>query len=221
MKKIPWSQRLLHSLDPELAHLAAVSALKFGLAPMPAPFDDPVLATRVWGLEFANPIGLAAGFDKGAEVIDPMLRVGFGFVEAGSVTPLPQPGSMVQSAAQPSPSTLLPKPRPMSKPRSPRMALPGRVMPPLRRSMVSPSAESESGCDRPPWPRPKRKPRFLLPSLVPNRKSTMVVAPVPLPYWPGFGMRPRPPVWPSSWSMVEVCCSSCCGHHGSMVALER
>lgn len=93
MKKIAWPQRLLHSLDPELAHLAAISALKFGMAPMPEPFDDAVLSTRVWGLEFANPLGLAAGFDKGAEVIDPMLRAGFGFVEAGSVTPLPQPGN--------------------------------------------------------------------------------------------------------------------------------
>lgn len=93
MNDIPWSQRLLHRLDPEAAHHAAISALRLGLAPMPAPFDDPVLATRVWDLEFESPIGLAAGFDKDAEVIDPMLRAGFGFVEAGSVAPRPQPGN--------------------------------------------------------------------------------------------------------------------------------
>jgi dihydroorotate dehydrogenase len=93
MKDIPWSQRLLHRLEPEAAHLAALSALKLGLAPMPQPYDDPVLAIRVWDLDFACPIGLAAGFDKDAEVIDPMLRAGFGFVEAGSVTPKPQPGN--------------------------------------------------------------------------------------------------------------------------------
>jgi dihydroorotate dehydrogenase len=90
---IPWSQRLLHRLDPEFAHSAAIVALRLGVAPMPEPFEDPVLATSVWGLDFANPIGLAAGFDKHAQVIDQMLRVGFGFVEAGSVTPRPQPGN--------------------------------------------------------------------------------------------------------------------------------
>lgn len=93
MNDIPWSQRLLHRLDPEAAHLVALSALKLGVAPMPRPFEDPILATRVWQLDFASPIGLAAGFDKDAEVIDPMLRAGFGFVEAGSVTPKPQPGN--------------------------------------------------------------------------------------------------------------------------------
>jgi dihydroorotate dehydrogenase len=93
MDHIPWTQRLLHRLDPEAAHFAAISALKLGLAPMPRPFDDPVLATRVWGLDFASPVGLAAGFDKDAEAVDAMLRVGFGFVEAGSVTPMPQPGN--------------------------------------------------------------------------------------------------------------------------------
>ena len=93
MNDIPWSQRLLHRLDPEAAHLVALSALKLGLSPMPGPYEDPILATRVWNLDFASPIGLAAGFDKDAEVVDPMLRAGFGFVEAGSVTPKPQPGN--------------------------------------------------------------------------------------------------------------------------------
>lgn len=89
----PWTQRLLHLLDPEAAHRLAILALRLGLAPRPQPHDDPVLHTRVWDLDFRSPLGLAAGFDKDAEVVDPMLRMGFGFVEAGSVTPQPQPGN--------------------------------------------------------------------------------------------------------------------------------
>jgi dihydroorotate dehydrogenase len=85
----PW----LHLLDPESAHGAAIWALKQGLAGAGSDSDEPLLATRVWDLAFANPLGLAAGFDKDAEVIDAMLALGFGFVEAGTVTPLPQPGN--------------------------------------------------------------------------------------------------------------------------------
>ena len=55
--------------------------------------DDPVLAVRLWGRDFANPLGLAAGFDKNATVIGPTLRWGFGFVEVGSITPAAQPGN--------------------------------------------------------------------------------------------------------------------------------
>ncbi len=84
---------LLHLLSPESAHGVAIWALKNGLAGRVNEADDPLLATRVWNLSFANPIGLAAGFDKDAEVMDAMLAFGFGFVEAGSVTPLPQPGN--------------------------------------------------------------------------------------------------------------------------------
>lgn len=83
----------LHLVDPERAHTLAIAALKHGLLRPHAAADDPVLAAQVWGLSFANPIGLAAGFDKQAEVIDPMLGFGFGFVEAGTVTPEPQPGN--------------------------------------------------------------------------------------------------------------------------------
>ncbi len=75
----------LHLIDPEQAHRLAIAALKRGLLRANAEPDDPVLATQVWGLAFSNPIGLAAGFDKHAEVIDPMLGCGFGFVEAGTV----------------------------------------------------------------------------------------------------------------------------------------
>jgi dihydroorotate dehydrogenase len=83
---------LLYALDPEDAHALAIRMLKF--APLPhAPRDDTRLAMRVFGLNFANPVGLAAGFDKNAEVPDAMLRFGFGFVETGTVTPRPQPGN--------------------------------------------------------------------------------------------------------------------------------
>ncbi len=84
---------LLGLLDPETAHGLTLRALASGLVPVkPAP-DDPILATRVWHRDFANPIGLAAGFDKDAAVIGPMLDLGFGFVEVGSITPRPQAGN--------------------------------------------------------------------------------------------------------------------------------
>jgi dihydroorotate dehydrogenase len=84
---------LLHLLEPERAHRAAIWALKMGLAGPSSSVDDAVLRTSVWGLDFANPIGMAAGFDKDAEVIDALFDIGFGLVEAGTVTPLPQPGN--------------------------------------------------------------------------------------------------------------------------------
>jgi dihydroorotate dehydrogenase len=83
---------LLHALDPEDAHGLAVKALKFAPLPRAAP-DDPRLAIRVFGLNFSNPVGIAAGFDKNAEAADALLRLGFGFVEVGTITPLPQPGN--------------------------------------------------------------------------------------------------------------------------------
>jgi dihydroorotate dehydrogenase len=82
----------LHALDPEDAHRLAIRMLQFAPLPAAAP-DDARLATRVFGLNFRNPIGLAAGFDKHAEVPDALLRLGFSFVEVGTVTPLPQPGN--------------------------------------------------------------------------------------------------------------------------------
>jgi dihydroorotate dehydrogenase len=91
---------LLAVLDPERAHGLTVAALKFGLnlgfGRARSEPDDPILATSVWGLDFPNPVGLAAGFDKHAEVCDAMLALGFGFVEAGTVTPRPQPGNSGQ-----------------------------------------------------------------------------------------------------------------------------
>jgi dihydroorotate dehydrogenase len=83
---------VLHALDPEDAHRLAIRVLQFAPLP-PAPADDRRLAMRVFGLNFPNPLGIAAGFDKNAEVPDALLRSGFGFVEVGTVTPLPQPGN--------------------------------------------------------------------------------------------------------------------------------
>ncbi len=84
---------VLRALDPETAHGLTIRALKLGLAPRVRISQWPVLETSVFGLKFPNPIGLAAGFDKNAEVPDAMLRLGFGFVETGTVTPLPQAGN--------------------------------------------------------------------------------------------------------------------------------
>jgi dihydroorotate dehydrogenase len=84
---------LARGLPPETAHALTVSALKLGLGPQGAAPVTPVLQTSVYGLEFPNPIGLAAGFDKNAEIPDAMLGMGFGFVETGTVTPLPQAGN--------------------------------------------------------------------------------------------------------------------------------
>jgi len=83
---------LLLSLDAETAHGLTLRALKMGLGPCHKS-ERPLLATHLWGRNFANPLGLAAGFDKGAEVIGPLFDMGFGFVETGTVTPLPQPGN--------------------------------------------------------------------------------------------------------------------------------
>jgi len=89
----PLARPILMALDAETAHDLTVRALKAGLAPTDRRPDDPVLRCRVLGLDLPNPVGLAAGFDKNAEVPDAMLRLGFGLVEAGSVTPRPQKGN--------------------------------------------------------------------------------------------------------------------------------
>ena len=84
---------LLRALDPEDAHALVMRALP--LAPAwtaPAP-DPPALAVEAFGLKFPNPLGVAAGLDKDARVFTPLLRLGFGFAEVGTVTPRPQPGN--------------------------------------------------------------------------------------------------------------------------------
>ncbi len=82
----------LFTLDPETGHRLAINALKAlpRRAPMPLPRT---LAVEVAGLSFPNPVGVAAGFDKDAEVPDALLDLGFGFTEVGSITPLPQAGN--------------------------------------------------------------------------------------------------------------------------------
>ncbi len=87
-----FSLPLLRWLDPEDAHRLAVQGLKL-LPPARPRADDPKLAVRAFGLNFPNPIGMAAGFDKNGEVPDALLRLGFGFVEIGTVTPRPQAGN--------------------------------------------------------------------------------------------------------------------------------
>jgi dihydroorotate dehydrogenase len=84
---------ILHALDPETAHRLTIRAMALGLATRPAAPDPRALAQTLLGLTFPNPLGLAAGFDKDVEVPDAMLGLGFGFVEAGTVTPRPQTGN--------------------------------------------------------------------------------------------------------------------------------
>ena len=84
---------LLHRCDPERAHALSLAALRAGLVPLPGRVSSPRLATTVAGLTLANPVGLAAGFDKNAVALAALARAGFGFVEVGAATPLPQPGN--------------------------------------------------------------------------------------------------------------------------------
>ena len=95
MPLYPLIRPLLFRLDAERAHRATIALLKLrtGTAFTPTPPSTPTLETRVAGLSFANPVGLAAGFDKDAEVAEQMFTLGFGFVEVGTVTPLPQAGN--------------------------------------------------------------------------------------------------------------------------------
>lgn len=84
---------VLHKMDAETAHKLTIQGLKTGLVPSCPKTQDDKLKTTLWNRTFPNPIGLAAGFDKNAEVVGPMLKLGFGFVEAGTVTPKPQDGN--------------------------------------------------------------------------------------------------------------------------------
>ncbi|MEZ5841644.1 MAG: quinone-dependent dihydroorotate dehydrogenase [Hyphomicrobiales bacterium] len=86
---------LVLSLDAERAHNLTVKALAAGLHPRCAAPDDPRLSRRLWDLDFPNPLGMAAGFDKNGEVPDALLALGFGFAEVGTVTPRPQSGNPV------------------------------------------------------------------------------------------------------------------------------
>jgi len=92
MALYPLVRPLAFALDAERAHRLTIRALKLLPAGLPAK-ADPMLAVRVAGLDFPNPTGLAAGFDKDAEAFRQMLGFGFGFVEVGTLTPAPQPGN--------------------------------------------------------------------------------------------------------------------------------
>jgi len=83
----------LRCLNPEFAHNLTIRALRAGLVGSDTTPDDPILATRLFGRTLSNPIGLAAGFDKNAAAVTALGRLGFGFVEAGTVTPRPQAGN--------------------------------------------------------------------------------------------------------------------------------
>jgi dihydroorotate dehydrogenase len=90
-----WSaaQASLLFLDPETAHEASLRALEAGIHPRQAKPDDPRLAQTLFGLTFSNPIGVAAGYDKDARAYNALFAIGFGFAEAGTVTPEPQIGN--------------------------------------------------------------------------------------------------------------------------------
>src|ERR1700710_2705672 len=92
MSLYPLLRPLIFALDAERAHRMTIAALKLKPAAKPAQADA-LLACRVAGIQFPNPVGLAAGFDKDAEVFAPMLGFGFGFVEVGTLTPLAQAGN--------------------------------------------------------------------------------------------------------------------------------
>ena len=83
----------LHKFDPETSHGLSIAALKSGFAPLSGQVKTPRLATTIAGLDLPNPIGLAAGYDKNAEVIAPLTKAGFGFIEVGAATPRPQLGN--------------------------------------------------------------------------------------------------------------------------------
>ncbi|MDP5216937.1 quinone-dependent dihydroorotate dehydrogenase [Ruegeria sp. 2205SS24-7] len=83
----------LHRFDPETAHGLSIQALKLGLGAAPGPVSTTRLRTQLAGLDLPNPVGLAAGYDKNAEVLGPLARAGFGFIEVGAATPRPQQGN--------------------------------------------------------------------------------------------------------------------------------
>ncbi|WP_192183303.1 quinone-dependent dihydroorotate dehydrogenase [Mesorhizobium amorphae] len=86
-------QKLLFTFDPEAAHGLSIAALRCGLPAAGRPVRDERLKVSVCGIDFPNPLGMAAGYDKNAEVPDALLVLGFGFAEVGTVTPLPQAGN--------------------------------------------------------------------------------------------------------------------------------
>ena len=84
---------LIFKLDPELSHTLAIKALKFNYISINNVKKDSSIETSIFGKKISNPVGIAAGFDKDAEVYNPLFRLGFGFVEVGTITPLKQYGN--------------------------------------------------------------------------------------------------------------------------------
>ncbi len=85
--------KLFHQLDPERAHDLSLKALRLGLGAAPGPATSEVLKTDLAGMALANPVGLAAGYDKNAVALAPLMKAGFGFIEVGAATPRAQPGN--------------------------------------------------------------------------------------------------------------------------------
>ncbi len=83
----------LRKIDPETSHGLAIKALQYGIAPKTEVYSSDRLKTSIAGIDLANPVGLAAGFDKNATVLSPLTRCGFGFIEVGAITPRAQPGN--------------------------------------------------------------------------------------------------------------------------------
>ena len=84
---------MLNRIDPERAHGLALRGLNTPFAPLPGPVQSPRLECHLAGLKLPNPVGLAAGFDKNATAVGPLMQAGFGFLEVGAATPRPQPGN--------------------------------------------------------------------------------------------------------------------------------
>ena len=87
---------LIFKLDPEVAHTLAIKSLKFNFVPnlLDKDKNNPLLKTKLFNKNLDNPIGMAAGFDKNAEVYNSLFKLGFGFVEVGTITPLKQYGNL-------------------------------------------------------------------------------------------------------------------------------
>lgn len=85
--------KALHKIDPERAHSLALTAMKMGVVPLSGMVTTDRIKTNFCGMALSNPVGLAAGYDKNAQVVDALTQAGFGFVEVGAVTPRAQPGN--------------------------------------------------------------------------------------------------------------------------------
>ena len=84
--------KIIRKFPPEISHNISLKLLQFSFRQKRI-LDNPILYQHIFGYDFSNPIGMAAGFDKNVEVVAPLLNLGFGFVEAGTITPEPQYGN--------------------------------------------------------------------------------------------------------------------------------